>query len=36
MGGMSGPGFKTERFSDYGGTVMPVYLFIGRVFMPTP
>jgi len=32
--GVSGPGFKTERFDDFGGTVMQQYLFIGRVFMP--
>jgi len=36
MEGVSGPGFKTERFDGYGGTVMPIYLFIGRVYMPAP
>jgi len=32
--GISGPSFKTERFDGEGGTVIPEYLFIGRVFMP--
>jgi hypothetical protein len=31
----SGPSFITEYFTGHGGTVMPEYLFIGRVFLPT-
>jgi hypothetical protein len=33
--GNSGPSFATEYFTDHGGTVIPRYLFIGRVFLPT-
>jgi len=33
--GNSGPSFVTERFSGHGGTVLPSYLFIGRVYEPT-
>lgn len=32
--GNSGPAFKTELFDGMGGTVLPQYLFIGRVFEP--
>jgi hypothetical protein len=32
--GNSGPAFKTELFDGLGGTVLPQYLFIGRVFEP--
>ena len=33
---MNGPsGRKSLLFYDYGGTVLPVYLFIGRVYEPT-
>jgi hypothetical protein len=32
--GNSGPSFVTEHFEGHGGTVLPGYLFIGRVFMP--
>lgn len=30
----SGPSFKTEHFYGHGGTVLPEYLFIGRVYLP--
>jgi hypothetical protein len=30
----SGPSFITEYFDGHGGSVIPAYLFIGRVFMP--
>lgn len=30
----SGPSFVTEYFDGHGGSVIPGYLFIGRVFMP--
>ncbi|NMC69841.1 MAG: hypothetical protein GYA57_07200 [Myxococcales bacterium] len=33
--GNSGPSFVTEYFEGHGGTVLPEYLFIGRVFEPT-
>ena len=33
--GNSGPSFATEYFEGYGGTVLPAYLFIGRVFLST-
>ncbi len=32
--GNSGPSFVTEYFEGYGGTVLPSYLFVGRVWMP--
>ncbi|MFH1438464.1 MAG: hypothetical protein ABIJ56_22335 [Pseudomonadota bacterium] len=32
--GNSGPSFKTELFEGHGGTVLPEWLFIGRVYMP--
>ncbi len=35
-GGNSGPSFITEYFDGDGGTVLPQYLFIGRVFLPEP
>lgn len=31
----SGPSFVTEYFVDHGGRVLPQYLFIGRVYMPS-
>lgn len=31
----SGPSFVTEYFEGHGGSVLPSYLFIGRVFLPT-
>jgi hypothetical protein len=33
--GNSGPSYVTEYFEGHGGTVLPRYLFIGRVFEPT-
>jgi hypothetical protein len=33
--GVSGPSFITEYFFGAGGTVLPEYLYIGRVFEPT-
>ncbi len=33
--GNSGPSFVTEYFTTHGGRVLKVYLFIGRVFLPT-
>ncbi len=33
--GNSGPAFITEYFEGEGGTVLPAWLFIGRVFLPT-
>jgi hypothetical protein len=35
VAGVSGPSFNTELFDGYGGTVLPAYLFIGRVYEPT-
>ena len=32
--GNSGPSFITEYFEGHGGSVLPTYLFIGRVFLP--
>ncbi len=34
--GNSGPSFVTEYFEGHGGTVLPTYLFLGRVHLPTP
>jgi hypothetical protein len=31
----SGPSFATEYFDGHGGTVLPEYVFVGRVFLPT-
>ena len=31
---VSGPSFKTERFDGWGGTLIPSYLFLGRVVDP--
>lgn len=32
----SGPSFVTEYFYEYGGRVLPQYLFIGHPYMPEP
>ncbi len=34
VSGVSGPSFRTEYFTDAGGTVLKNYLFIGRAFDP--
>jgi hypothetical protein len=32
--GNSGPSFATEYFEGEGGTVLPEYVFVGRVYLP--
>ncbi|MBM4372291.1 MAG: hypothetical protein FJ098_11595, partial [Deltaproteobacteria bacterium] len=34
VAGVSGPSFQTEYFTDFGGTVLRSWLFIGRAFDP--
>jgi hypothetical protein len=34
ISGITGPSFVTEYFYDHGGTVLPTYLFIGKLFDP--
>ena len=34
MSDVSGPSFQTEKFNDFGGKVIPAYLFIGHIVDP--